>query len=204
MTWGLIELYENTYNPFHLQKALQLSDELLRLFWDEENGGLFIYGSDSEQLIARPKEVYDGAMPSGNSVAALNFLRLARLTGRQDLEEKAHTQFQTFGSNLEQVPIGHAFMLTALLFSRTSTKEVVLVGKKDDRHADELLRLIREDFRPFTLSIYATDEHEGLKEVVPFIENYKMIDGKTTAYVCRNFACEAPVTKINEFRDMLS
>jgi uncharacterized protein YyaL (SSP411 family) len=74
LIWGLIELYETTYKPDYLRKALSLNEALLKLFWDEENGGLFIYGSDREQLIARPKEVYDGAAPSGNSVAAYNLI----------------------------------------------------------------------------------------------------------------------------------
>lgn len=86
-----MELYEVTLKPQYLKRALLLLDEMKDLFWDRERGGFFFYGRDSEQLIARPKEVYDGAVPSGNSVAALNIIRLARMTGREDLPDLATT-----------------------------------------------------------------------------------------------------------------
>jgi len=116
LIWALIELYETTYKPMYLKKAMELTNDMIKYFWDNKKGGLFIYGSDSEQLITRPKEIYDGAIPSGNSVAALNFLRLSRLTGQQELEEKAHQMFALFGSKIDSMPQGYAFFLTAMLF----------------------------------------------------------------------------------------
>ena len=109
---------------------------MLKLFWDNESGGLFFYGSDGEQLITRPKEIYDGATPSGNSVSALNFLRLARFTGQHHLEEKAHNMFKLFKTNLIRFARGYTFFLTAMLFSQAKSREVILVGKdtKDDRY----------------------------------------------------------------------
>jgi uncharacterized protein len=202
--WGLIELYETTYNPVYLQRALRLNDDLLKLFWDNEKGGLFIYGCDSEQLITRPKEIYDGATPSCNSVATLNFLRLARLTGRNELEEKAAEQFKTFGGSLEQVPSGHSFMLTALLFNMATTKEVVVVEGTEQPGSEEMLNLLKEDFKPFTLSLYSSERYKDLKEVVPFISNYKSVNGKSTAYVCVNFSCQAPIISPGELKEVLS
>jgi uncharacterized protein len=202
--WGLIELYETTYNPSYLQKAMKLNDDLVELFWDDEKGGLFIYGRDSEQLITRPKEIYDGATPSGNSVATLNFLRLARLTGRSELEEKAEVQFKTFGGSLEQVPSGHSFMLTALLFNMATTKEVVVVEGTEQPGSEEMLNLLKEDFKPFTLSLYSSERYKDLKEVIPFISNYKSVNGKSTAYVCENFSCQAPITSPGELKEVLS
>jgi uncharacterized protein YyaL (SSP411 family) len=203
LIWGLIELYETTYKPEYLKKALDLNNDLLKLFWDEENGGLFIYGSDSEQLITRPKEVYDGATPSGNSVSAMNFLRLARLTGRHELEERAIKLFRTFGRNLVAIPRGHAYLMSAFLYSQSPAKEVVLVASQQNAHADDMLEVLKEKYMPFTLSMYYSDNLRTLKGIAPFIADYKVVDGKTTAYVCENFACQAPVTEIEKLREIL-
>lgn len=203
LIWGLIELYETTYKPQYLKKAIKLNDDLLKYFWDDENGGLFLYGSDSEQLITRPKEIYDGATPSGNSVATLNFLRLARLTGQHELEEKAAQQFLLFGSSVQRMARGYAFFLTAMLFAWSKSKEVVLVGN-DFKDTESMVDIIRQDFRPFTLSMFYSDQHKDLKELAPFVENYKTVEGKTTAYICENFACQAPITDTAHFREAMS
>ncbi|MCX7921982.1 MAG: thioredoxin domain-containing protein [Clostridia bacterium] len=204
LIWGLIELYEATYKPEYLQKALRLNDDLIRYFWDEDNGGLFIYGSDSEQLIMRPKEIYDGATPSGNSVSALNFLRLAHLTGKHELEEKASEMFKVFGNSFQRAPRGYAFSLTALMFAQSRAKDIVIVGNADYNDTKEMLDIIRENFRPFTISLLYSDDTNELRTIAPFVENYRSIEGKPTAYVCENFTCQSPITDTGEFRDILA
>ncbi|NLN42596.1 MAG: thioredoxin domain-containing protein [Clostridiales bacterium] len=102
LVWGLIELYQTTFDAEYLHKAIEFNKNMLDLFHDKENGGLFLYAKDGEKLIARPKEVYDGALPSGNSVAALNMLRLARITGDYHLEEKAYNQLNAFASIVQK------------------------------------------------------------------------------------------------------
>ncbi len=203
LIWGLLELYQATYKTIHLKKALELNDQMVRLFWDRDNGGLFIYGSDSEQLIARPREVYDGATPSANSVAAYNFIRMARLTGRHDLEELAERQFEVFGELVSRAPSAYTFFLTAFMTSRAPFKEVVVVGSSGQAETRDMLEAIRQGFRPFIVSMLCSEEHEGLKDLVPYIANYKPVDGKPTAYVCRNFACKAPITQAEELRQEL-
>jgi uncharacterized protein YyaL (SSP411 family) len=203
LIWGLIELYETTYKPIYLKRSLKLNDDLIKYFWDTTSGGLYHYGNDSEQLIIRSKEIYDGATPSGNSVATLNFLRLARLTGQSELEDKAYSQFSTFGRSIERFARGHSFFLTSLLFAKSKSKEVVIVGN-ENMELSNMVNIIREDFRPFTLSMFYSNKHEDLKELAPFIENYKPVEGKTTAYVCENFACQAPITDNLAFRNAIS
>ncbi len=203
LIWGLIELYETTYRPQYLKKAIKLNNDLIKYFWDNEKGGLFLYGNDSEQLIARPKEIYDGATPSGNSVATLNFLRLARLTGQQDLEEKAQRMFDLFARKVESMARGYSFFLTAMLFSQSKTKEVVLVGNSH-KDTENMLNILSEDFRPFTTSILYSEQHKDLKELVPFIDNYTTVEGKPTAYICENFVCHEPIVDSSQFRERLN
>ncbi|WHH60752.1 thioredoxin domain-containing protein [Petroclostridium sp. X23] len=206
MVGGLIELYQTTYKPFYLQKAISVNNEMLKYFWDEEKGGLFMYGKDGEQLIVRPKEVYDGAIPSGNSVAALNFLRLARLTGDQELEQLADKQLGAFGRLISQTPIGYTYFLMAVMFALYTTKEVVIAGGKGRSDTQEMIKVIHNSFLPNVVTILNADgeERQALLEMVPFIREQKEVDNKATAYVCQNFSCQAPVTDKNEFAKLMT
>lgn len=203
LIWGLIELYETTFKPDYLQKAVNLNKDLLKYFWDAEKGGLFVYGSDSEQLITRPKEIYDGATPSGNSVSALNFLRLARLTGEHEFEDKANELLKAFSPSIQNYPRGYSFSLIALLFTQSPTKEIVVVADTKDTETQDMLNIIHEEYRPFTISVLRNNETKEIEKIIPFIANYNSVNGKTTAYVCENFSCQAPVTDNEAFRNML-
>lgn len=200
---GLIDIYETTYESHYLKKALELSDDLLKHFWDDKDGGLFIYGSDSEKLITRPKEIYDGAIPSGNSVTVLNFLRLSRLTGRYDLEDKAQRILQTFSNSIATQPISYAYSLMALMFNYSKSQEVIIVS---DNISDTrpFVDVINESFRPFTVSMLYTPDDETLTQIASFLELYKQIDGKALAYVCENHSCKAPVSDYAKFKELLN
>jgi len=205
LTWGLLELFETGYKAFHLRKALELNKSMLELFWDYKRGGLFLYGHDSEKLIARPKESYDGAMPSANSVAANNFIRLARLTGQYELEDMAHQLIKTFYGNIKNYPAGFSYMLCAALQLEAGGTEIIISG--DGNGGFELLKIVRKGFRPFTVSLYFN--RESLKDfekngnLLPFLNNYTAVDGKAAAYVCRNFTCNRPVTEAEALAEML-
>lgn len=205
LVWGLIELYEATFKAEYLKLAVDLNRDMLKYFYDEENGGLFLYGSDSEQLIVRPKDVYDGAMPSGNSVAAMNFLKLGRLTGDTDLEEKAYEQLKAFGSIIIGHPMGYTNMLSTLLFANSKASEIVIVGNREDPNAKRMLSIANKHFNPFTVVLFKDKEsvEAGITGIAPYTEGQVMIDDKATAYVCENFACRAPVTDLQEFKDIL-
>lgn len=201
LVWGLIELYQATFKPDYLKHALDMSREMIGLFWDGKEGGLYLYGEDSEELIARPKEIYDGAIPSGNSVAALNMLRLAMMTGDRDLEEKSQLQMKVFSAEVERSPYSHSYFMMAALFSKTPIKEVVIAAQNMDE-AKELLREVNERFLPFSTVLLNTGDEE-LTRMVPFLKGQNTIDCKPTAYVCRNFACSLPVNDIDDFARML-
>jgi uncharacterized protein len=199
LIWGLTELYEAGQEPQHLKRALELADDLLRLFWDEENGGLFFYGSDGEQLIARPKEIYDGATPSGNGVAAYTFLRLFYLTGRSDLRDKAERLLTTFAGSINQYPIGYSFSLLAMQLLLHPVRQVVIAGPRDDERAQAFLQETRSGYAPFTVTVLH-DPTEELGSMAEVVRDKVMQGGEVTAYICENFACRAPITDREQFQ----
>ncbi|HRW12037.1 MAG TPA: thioredoxin domain-containing protein [Syntrophomonas sp.] len=111
LIWGLLELYKTGRDENHLAMAQQFNQDMLRFFWDQEAGGLFFYGNDAETLLTRPKEGHDGAMPSANAVAAMNFLYLARLTGDEELEQKAGQTLDCFAAQIAAQPTAHSYWL---------------------------------------------------------------------------------------------
>jgi len=114
-TWGLIELYESTKNESYLEKALELNGDMLELFWDDKNGGLFLSGGDGEKLVIRPKSIYDGAIPSGNSIAALNMMKLFKITGNKSLKDRAEEILYVFGEEISKNPLSYAYILSLVL-----------------------------------------------------------------------------------------
>ena len=206
LVWGLIELYEASYKPEYLKLALDMNKDMLKYFRDEENGGLYLYGRDSEELIVRPKDVYDGAMPSGNSVAALNLFRLSRLSGDSDLEDMAYEQLNSFGAIIDGYPMGHTYMLMALLFASSKAGEIVLVGDRNEKSIRRMLEAVNKCFLPFTTIVLKDAEavDSGISSLVPYTEGQVMMDDKATAYICENFACRAPVTDIGEFEQIVA
>ena len=194
-TWGLIELYQASFQPKYLKEALTLSQDFVDLFWDRENGGFFLYGDDGEQLLVRPKEVYDGATPSGNSVSALNFFRLARLTGETEWEDKAQQILETFGGAVKQYPAGYTHLLMALQFAEGYSQEIILVGDPADEGFKTMIETLNKEYLPYSVILTV---QEGLEETVPFIKNYMPVNNQATAYVCQNFSCQKPTTDVKE------
>ncbi|MFZ5650778.1 MAG: thioredoxin domain-containing protein [Bacillota bacterium] len=198
LQWGLMELYEVTLEPEYLKRALMLLEQMTELFWDIEKGGFFFYGSDSEQLIARPKEVYDGAVPSGNSVAALNILRLARITGREELTELVERQFKAFAGVVSEYPKAHSFFLTAYQSSITPSREIVIAGKAGSEGVKKMAEAVRREFLPETVLIFRPDNGEAgeIEQLAPFIRGRRSIGGMPAAYICENFSCHEPTTDV--------
>ncbi|SDC36738.1 MULTISPECIES: thioredoxin domain-containing protein [unclassified Candidatus Frackibacter] len=205
LIWGLIELYETNYKAKYLSMALKLNQDLLEYFWDEEEGGLYFYGKDSEELLVRPKEIYDGATPSGNSVATLNFLRLSKLMGKEELMEKAEEQFKFFGGQIKKNPTAYTYFLSALLFMQSKGKEVVIVGEEDQVNTKKMLTTIKKKFSPFTVTLLNNKvEKDELANLAPFVSDQKQIKGKPTAYICEDFTCQAPITDLQKFTKRLN
>jgi uncharacterized protein YyaL (SSP411 family) len=195
LIWAYIEMYKATFERSYLKRAMERTQEMIELFWDEENGGFYFTGKDAEQLIVREKEIYDGALPSGNSVAVVQMIRLARLTGDLQLLDKAEAMYSTFKRQVEAYESGHTFFLQGLLLFEMPTKEIVIFGKKGDEKREQLLKQLQKAFIP-NYSVLVAEHPSDFSTIAPFAAEYKPIGDETTVYVCENFACQKPTTDV--------
>ncbi len=202
--WGLIEMYESTFDARYLKLAIETNEEMIRLFWDETGGGFFFTAEDSEEVLVRGKEVYDGAQPSANSVALLNLVRLSKLTADPDLDEKASALMDRFSEQVYASPVSHTFFMAAIDFVNGPSHEVVVTGAPDAEDTIAMLRALGERFLPNKVVLFVPDgEASEVTEIAPYAEGYRSVDGKATAYVCVNFSCQLPVTSISEMLNLL-
>jgi uncharacterized protein YyaL (SSP411 family) len=205
LTWGLTELYQTTFDPRWLEAALTLLDESLDHFWDDDQGGFFLTADDGEDLIVRPKEMSDGALPSGNSVQFANLLRLARLTGRTAYEERADALARWAGRQARSRPTGFTALLAGLEFALGDAREVVFAGEGGGDDTQALIEVLRESYAPFTVALHrAPGDDPPIAALAPFTEAQTPVDGTAAAYVCRNFSCEAPTTDPDQLREQLA
>jgi len=198
LVWGLIELHQATFEVPRLEAALRLHAQMVAHFEDPAAGGYFTAADDAEELLFRHKEVYDGALPSGNSVAAWNGLRLARLTGRSDLEEGARRTLAAFGS-AARMPAGHTLYLLALDAVLGPSFEVVVAGDPlaPDTHA--LLRGFQERYLPHVVvHLRPNGDDPPIAALAPFTREQTSRGGRATAYVCRERVCHAPTSDVAE------
>ena len=200
---ALLDLYETTFSVDHLIDALKLNDDLIKYFWDENDGAFFFTATDSEKLLVRQKEIYDGAIPSGNSIALLNLVRLYRFTGRTEFEVKASQMIKTFSQLIKTSPSAYTQFLSALDFYIGPSKEILLVGN-DDEKVKRFLRILRETFIPNKVIIYKDDRtKDKLSKAAEFTKSYQSLNG-AEAYICENFSCRLPVTSEKDLIALLS
>ena len=187
---GLVDLYETDFDEQWLREALILDAILEERFEDSEKGGYFTTGTDHEQLIARLKNPHDGALPSGNAVHALNLLRLAELTGRGVLAQKAERTIRALGALANRYPQAFGQLLIAHDFRTSEPVEIVIAGEPGSSATEALLREVRARFLPQRVVALA---HEGADEhLIPLLEGRMPEPGTARAYVCRNYACRQP------------
>lgn len=200
LLWALLELYETVFSPAYLKWALELCAELKRLFWDEENGGFFFYGTDGEQLIARTKDLYDGAIPSGNSVAALALLKLARMTEKKELMDMANRQIQIFSAEAGKYPKAFTFYMMALEYYWAPYRKIAIAGPKESADTWTMLTNPGRYFLPNTsVTYHDADQLSLLADILPDASQQLALGGRPTAYICENFTCRAPVTDLSSY-----
>ncbi|MFX1561462.1 MAG: thioredoxin domain-containing protein, partial [Promethearchaeota archaeon] len=205
LVWALIEMYEATFKPEYLELGKNLTLDLLEKFWDEEDGGFFFTSVDSEELLVRKKDAYDGAMPSGNSVAALNLIRLARFLGEPLFEEKAADTIKAFSGIFPRAPSGFSMMLNALEFALGESYEIVIAGNPSNKDTKQMLEAIRDHFIPNKVILLKGTKHqsEEVSRLAPFTKFHDAIGGKTTAHVCIDYNCKLPTTDTRQLLKLL-
>jgi len=205
LIWGLLELYETTFDVSCLKTALALNEQTVAHFWDHEHGAFFFTPDDGEALIVRQKEAYDSAVPSGNSVMMMNLLRLARLTGQAGLEQKAHEIGAFFARIVMRQPSGFTAMLMALDFALGPSFEVVIVGDPEAEDTKTMLQAVRTSYLPNKVVLLRPNAEEppDIVSVAPFTEAQRGHDGAATAYVCHRYQCEQPTTDVAEMLALL-
>ena len=198
MAWGLLELYEATFATKYLSQALDLMNIMVEDFWDDKNGGFFLGSDQSEKLIVRSKTAYDGAIPSGNSVAVMNMVKLTRITGNTKWAELAEKTIRAFSEDVNRTPTGYTLMLTGFMFDTQNSKEIVIVGDSRNRNTIKFLHTIRTSYAPHKVLLFkdTSVSENRLEQLANWTSTQNSINGKPTAYVCKNFACNQPTSDI--------
>jgi uncharacterized protein YyaL (SSP411 family) len=192
---GVLELYEATLEPQHLEFACDLADSMLAKFYDREHGGFWQSASDSPDLILRLKEDYDGAEPSGNSVAILALLKLSHITGRQDFHEAAEKSLRLFAGRLEEIPQAVPYMLQALDFSLQEPRRAVVAGTPDRAEARRLLHAIHCAYQPNKVVLGTSGPVEPFAKTLP---------KEPLVYVCTGNACQPPTANADKVKELVT
>jgi uncharacterized protein YyaL (SSP411 family) len=200
--WGLLELYEATFKTEYLQHAVSLNKKFVEHFWDDENGGFYFTAESAEELLGRKKEIYDGAMPSGNSIAIKNLLRLGRMTANGKWEQMADESLKLFANSIEKAPTSFGAALQSVDFLEGDTREIVISGTHNSE-TEQFTRPLYDRFLPRAVIIFHDSEDNRIRDLVPYLSDFGMKEGKPTAYVCQNYACELPTNDPDKMMELL-
>ncbi len=203
MISALIDLYETTFDVGLLKTAIEFNDLMITHFYDSINGGFFFTPDYGEELITRNKEIYDGAIPSGNSIAVQNLLKLGKITGNASLEDKADETLHFFSEQINRMPSAFANSISGLITAYRDSLEIVIAGSKDDKTTKEILEYFGRNFIPNKVILLKVPGDKELAEIAPFTEQMVQQDKSATVYVCRHYACEMPVTSVDEIKKLM-
>jgi uncharacterized protein YyaL (SSP411 family) len=198
MIWGLIELYEATFKASYILKAVELTDTVLKHFWDESNGGFFFSPDYGEKLLVRTKEIYDGAIPSGNSVMLYNLIRIARITSDSVYENYAGNLLDYFSDSVQKAPSGSSFFLSAYEFMIGPGYEIIIAGNRKDPGTQNIINSIKQKFIPNKVLLLKDSTDLNYSLPFEYLNSYNQINSKPTIYICKNFTCNLPTTNIAE------
>jgi uncharacterized protein YyaL (SSP411 family) len=200
LIWGLLELFQACGDPQWLEWAVALQSRQDELFWDPIEAGWFSTTGRDPSLLLRLKEDYDGAEPAASSVSVLNLLVLAHLTGGQEVTQKVERTLGAFADRIVKQGRAVPMMLTALSAYHAGLPQVVLVGDRNRADLEALDEVVRRRYLPTAITLYVSESAAGtgLERQLPWTAGMVMLDGRATAYVCRDFACELPTASPEE------
>lgn len=203
MVSALIDMYETTFDTELLKTAIELNDHMINHFYDNVNGGFFFTPDYGEELITRNKEIYDGAIPSGNSAAILNLIKLGRISGNAGMEQKADQTIRFFADQINKMPSAFANTLSGIMMAYRDSLEIVIAGNKGDRATEEILEYFGRNYIPNKVILLKHPGENDLTGIAPFTEQMVQQGTAPSVYICRHYACEMPVTSIDEINKLL-
>jgi uncharacterized protein YyaL (SSP411 family) len=189
---GLLSLYEATFDPAWLDALRGLVSEMLTAFWDEASAAFFDTAADHEPLVARPQDVTDNAIPSGTSLAVDVLLRAGTLLGEVSWIERARATLARLAPTAAKAPLAFGRLLAALDFQLGRPVELAVIGNPGDAQTRQLLEVVRDRFLPNRLIAVARSASDA--PAIPLLADRRALDGKSTAYLCEGFVCQAPTT----------
>jgi len=202
LIYGLVSLYQATFDLTFAEEGVTLQEQMVNACWDDENGGFFTTDKGSDELPVRPKELYDGAIPSANSVAFYNLLCLSRLTGNPQWEEKAQDLLRAFAGTVKAQPTAFTFFITGLDFALRPGQEIVVAGEPDKADTKELLAALNLNFTPNKITLVKSDQNaERLNKFAGFTDGLQVVKGKTTAHLCRDGSCTGSSSDVKTVLD---
>jgi len=203
LVWGLLELYQATFQSEYLKTALKLNQTLLENFWDSDNGGFYFTPDFTQKILVRQKEAYDTALPSGNSVEMMNLEKLYLITEDNKINETSHGLDSYFSPLIAQSPVAFTMFLSAITLKVGPAFQVVIIGEKDSTDTQELLKAIQKEYLPNVVLILKSSDDALINQIIGSLEHKTMVNGQSTAYVCGNGACHTPVSNSGDLMNLL-
>nr|MDQ3834986.1 thioredoxin domain-containing protein [Actinomycetota bacterium] len=200
---GLVALYEATFETRWLAEAKALADAILELFWDEERAAFYDTSADHEELVTRPRDVYDSAAPSGNSVAVDVLLKLSVLLDREDYRRRAEAILEGLSGAIARISGGFGRLLSALDFYMSTPYEVAVIGNPEAPDTKALLAAVYSAYLPNKVVAGRSESDEEASRLVPLLADRSVRDGRATAYVCVQYACQSPTTDAEQLKRQL-
>ncbi len=203
--WGLMELYGATFEESYFCEAIKINSVMMREFHDPAEGGFWFTAKGSEELIVRTRNDNDNVYPSGNSAAVMNLLRLSKLTGDAVPDRTSRGLLEVSGGEMSLNPMAYTALLTALDYSIGTPIEIVIAGARHAPDTAALIKVVRESYLPnLSLLLLPTGEEAEIVKIAPFLNNITEVDGKATAYLCKDFSCTTPMTDPLELKKLLT
>jgi uncharacterized protein YyaL (SSP411 family) len=198
---GLLDLYHADFDPLWLKRAVDVAAQMIELFEDKQTGGFYLTGSDAPQLVVRNRGAFDGAIPSGNSAAAMELFRLGELTGSKKWTSSAVKVLEYYQDDMKNQPLALTDMLLAVDFRLGPRAEIVIAAQDEQAETQELLKHLHKHFLPRTVILLKDSKANAqqLENIAEPVKERISLDGKPAVYICEEFACREPITDIKQF-----